>query len=219
MTTRTIDDNAIDSLNRQLVVLENRIKTLKNRKTINAPVYSNDSFPIGSEGDLTVAVDGFAYKYLNGSWTVVGGAAGLDSWDAKITKTIDETVVSSTVLQDDNELQIPTTTGIGYEFEFIIVATVAVGGTNNLKIKIGEDATVRGTYFVSGFFNNNTSLTGATADPPIFDTSVANIIPVKVIGSHLANGSPIKLQWAQNSSNGFGVTVKAGSFVRYRASA
>lgn len=147
------------------------------------------------------------------------------------TKTSGESVVSSTVLQNDNELVIANipanstwtidaflvwqgneTGDIKFAFAFTTPATVnwAISGGDSLDTAYNAGATRgRTQYFASA--NQTSSPTGA-----IDMAGSTSPLHGRVSGL-LANGSSastLQLMWAQNTSNATSTTVLAGSWLR-----
>jgi hypothetical protein len=149
------------------------------------------------------------------------GAAGGGVWDTIVVKSADESVTSSTALQDDDELQCSTVSGGYYEFEAHIFHDAGAGASaTDIKFSFGEDNTFRGYLFrlagnsgtgtaeiVAGSVQQNQSLTAQTAN---------GVFGIFVRGSWVSGGSTFKLQWAQNASNGTALKVKAGSTLKVK---
>lgn len=146
---------------------------------------------------------------------VVGGV----EWTV-VTKASDESVSSSAVLQNDDELFFTAVSTGMYEFEVVIVYASPVGAaTPDLKVAVGEDATARGGVISSGLTNGDAAsgavvLTNQSSTVP-FGTAAANRI-AKLVGVHQGAGGTFRLLWCQNTSDANATTVRAGSLIRYR---
>lgn len=154
--------------------------------------------------------------------STLGVSAGNNNWDAVVTKASDESVSSSTVLQNDDELFFTATSGGIYEIEGVIIyASPAGGGTPDIKVAFGEDATTRGGVAVTGL---QTTVDTWTFIATINSNQTANAAvgtnagnrAILINGGFLGNGGTFRFLWAQNTSSGNATTVKAGSVLRYR---
>lgn len=107
-----------------------------------------------------------------------------------------------------------------YEIEIVLVfGSPAGGGTPDLKVDVGEDATARGSFAsvasnptgsvaqTLGFSNQTNAFT--------FGTDVTDRIAM-ISGCHYAAGGTFRVRWAQNTSHGNATIVRAGSLIRYR---
>ena len=152
------------------------------------------------------------------------GTTGAGSiWDAEVTKTGDESVSSSTVIQDDDELFFTATSGAVYEIEVMLVyASPAGGGTPELKVGFGEDSTARGVFGYPGgiWATNDSAVQGTT----ILANQTATVATgtatgnrgFKALGVYTGGGGTFRVQWAQNVSGVNATVVRAGSVLRYR---
>jgi hypothetical protein len=143
------------------------------------------------------------------------GASGTDPW-TYVSKTADESVTSSTALQADNELTFTATSGKAYEIYVILIFANPVGGTANIKVGYGEDATIRGSMTMVG---NGAAiavnvLSNQTASAT-YTTGTANRV-IGGLGAYLGNGGTFTVLWAQGTSSANPTTVRAGSQLRYR---
>jgi hypothetical protein len=137
-----------------------------------------------------------------------------------VLKTVDESLNTNTTPQNDDHIFFATVAGAVYEFDGGIIYVSPIGGTTpDLKTVWGEDATIRGFVAAHGVSNTDANFTGWAQTNQtatlILGTTTADR-HARFTGFHVANGGTFRLQWAQNASNGNDVTVKAGSFIRYR---
>jgi len=152
-------------------------------------------------------------------WATPSGGAGW--WDTMITKAADESVVSSTTLQDDDHLQFSVTLNTFYEFEISLIFVGHSAGDIQIAFAIST-GTLTGAYFghgqnASDVFQIQGGDPMTTVTPWGAQGSTTNPRLVKVHGSiyNTANAT-FKLQWAQNGSSATATTVKAGSKLGYR---
>lgn len=134
-------------------------------------------------------------------------------------KTSDETVTSSTTLQDDNDLTIPVAASEVWVGRVVVFYDAVTAADISLSIDVpsgatlafsvaGPGATASGDPDVSRFRMRNTA--GAFG----LGGLGAGTIAVGTIEFYVANSTTpgnIKLQWAQASSNATGTVVKIGS--------
>jgi len=137
-------------------------------------------------------------------------------------KSANETVTSSTVLQDDDDLLLTVSANTNYWVEGLLFVATGVSSTPDIKI---------GVNIPSGTFRWCTNGLGptATATLDIVDKhsytggsgigvgSIASSntgVPFSGIARSGASGGNLKIQWAQNSSNATGTQVLARSILR-----
>lgn len=137
-----------------------------------------------------------------------------------VAKTADESVTSSTTLQNDDHLFFTATSGASFEFEFSLVYANAAGATPDMKVAAGEDATARGAWNRSGIGTSDTALSSAghltdQTDAAGFGTSATKRMAGGV-GRHQGAGGTFRILWAQNTSDGTATIVYTGSLLRYR---
>ena len=175
-------------------------KTIDNTNDINTTT-TRLKITGGSNGQV-LSTDGSG----NLSWTTAGA---LGAPTAVITKTTDETVTSSTTLQNDDELQYALTSGKSYYIQLLLMVSRAnTTATNQLK------------YGFAG--NSNGSITiGAqvvsadgTTPNSILTLSLGASVPIGIVFNvtikATANFTGI-FKFAQGTSNTTGVTIMAGS--------
>jgi hypothetical protein len=195
-------------------------------KTINgtagAPVYTFTNFPtsgwyIAGAGDVRMAITGVdRLKVLATGVEVIGNiTAELINPALIAVKEADESVTSSTTLQDDDALQLTLAANSFYKLEAHLTVFSAsanpdfkyrfefgaVGNWSGLK----EDADQS-----TGFDINQTT----NAITKTLSAGVATTIIVNIQMEIGGGAGPFKLRWAQNTSDGTATTVKAGSFMK-----
>lgn len=153
---------------------------------------------------------------------IVEAGAGIGLWDGEVRKAADESVASSTVLQNDDELFFTATTGIAYRIEvYLIYGSPAGAGTPDIKYAFGEDATSRGLMSpIALFGTTETPVTAGTVvdtDQTDFNTAgtAAGNRVLCAQGWHVGNGGTFRVLWAQNTSGINATVVRAGSLIRY----
>lgn len=142
--------------------------------------------------------------------TDTGFAGFVESLVAR--KTVNEEVVNSTILQDDEELTLNLSANKTYIIEGVIFASstsaspdlkIAFTGQSNTGIRIGYTNDVNEMVLDSGDESNRITL------PANIPTSVH--IKGTVVTS---NSGTFKLKWAQVTSNAAPTTIMAGSYLR-----
>jgi hypothetical protein len=147
------------------------------------------------------------------------GVGGSD-WTATIVKSADESVASSTTLQNDDELFFTAVSGSSYLVELIVIyGSPAGAGGPDIKFGAGEDATTRGildalllttadaTFL--GVVNANNGSIGSAG-------TAATDRGLILRGTYLGNGGTFRFVWAQNTSSANATIVRAGSILRYK---
>lgn len=148
-----------------------------------------------------------------------GVVTTIDGW-AIVYKAADETVASSAVVQNDDELFFTALSGKTYEVEVDLVYDSPAGaGTPDIKVDLGEDATARGVFHGVGF---------STADAAQDINALANQTATLTFGTaatkrgcrmrglYTGAGGVFRVRWAQNTSGVNGTIVRSGSQLRYR---
>lgn len=143
-------------------------------------------------------------------------------------KAADESVISSTTLQNDNELFAAVAANTSYRLDLALLVTEATGITADIKLAWTMPSGCRLDAAAIGAHVNWTGVTsalevefsswqGETSSPTSaksFGTINAGIvfgIQIRGIVAVGANSGTLQLQWAQNASVAENVTVKAGS--------
>jgi hypothetical protein len=153
--------------------------------------------------------------------TIAATTAGGVVW-TEVVKGSDESVASSTVVQNDDELFFSATSGAVYDLElFLIYESPAGGGTPDIKLDFGEDGTARGmiaqagTYSTANAVNNVTAILINQSSVFSFGTDT-NPRVLRATGWYVGGGGTFRVRWAQNTSGINATVVKAGSTLRYR---
>lgn len=139
-----------------------------------------------------------------------------------VRKVADETVTSSTALQDDDELLFAigaSETWVMFAYLFVdgntagdlVVSLTGPAGATGAVGAIGTGTTQ--TTFENSAFNNQAGAFGATL--PIGTVGAGNKTLAFVVGSIVNSTTPgnVTLQWAQKVSSATATTVFAGSFL------
>lgn len=130
---------------------------------------------------------------------------------AVVTKTADETVTSSTTLQNDDHLFYTLSGGKTYWIEFKIMAS-RTNTTNAQQPLFAIDANSTGYW--TNLRNNTATLANGTATGAISQALAnANIpLPNTAVGSFiLSSNTTLQVKWAQSTNNTTGVTIHKGS--------
>ncbi|MDX2697018.1 hypothetical protein [Streptomyces ipomoeae] len=193
----------------------------------------------GTTPDTTLARTGTAALTITGALTTtsnltVGGnlsvtgnlaVTGIGA-RSYVRKTADESVTSSTTLQNDNELVLAVSASATYFFRVWLMATDATDANGDIKFAFtfptGAVCHFSGkgphTLLASGAFGDgeyiarNTATSGSTVASYGLTTSV---IGIELTGLLIVSGTAgnLQLQWAQNTSDANATTVQAGSFM------
>jgi hypothetical protein len=136
-------------------------------------------------------------------------------------KGADQSVTSSTVLQNDTALLVPVVASAAYFFQLEILYKGAATGTGDLKFAWAVPSgatlacrviTVSNPLGVAmGYGTQASSMFSAT-------NGTGNPLAATLAGTLLTSGTPgnLQLQWAQNTSSATATTVMAGSILTAR---
>lgn len=184
---------------------------------------------IDAKGDLIVgsAADTAVRRAVGANGTVLTADSGeadgvkwaVGAGKTYVYKTADESVASSTTLQDDDHLFFTTVAAGIYAFEMLLWFTSASSNPDLKWQLIEPDGT-----FVIGYqtYYLNSSQPGHANEGSSFDTEfftageVADLLWVRGIIEAGGAGGTFKLQWAQANSDATAMTIKKGSFLNYK---
>jgi len=159
---------------------------------------------------------------LNSTYCYLYNSATLDIQE--IIKTADETVTSSTTLQNDNQLLLPYQPNATYIFRCWVDYEGANVGTGDLKwnwsgLTSGTNLRYTANYMsLTGTFSPTigAAVNLGSSTLAAGTNGSGNPVGFEMVGS-LSTGSTggtLQLQWAQNTSNATGTIVHAQSFLR-----
>lgn len=144
-----------------------------------------------------------------------------------VLKTVNESVTSSTTLQNDDALVLAVAANCTYTFRVWIMATDATDATGDIKFGFTFPTAavchfsgkgphslmaVGGAFGDGEYIARNTATSGSTVATYGLSQSVIGIelTGLLIVG---ANAGNLQLQWAQNASDANATTVQAGSFM------
>jgi hypothetical protein len=128
-------------------------------------------------------------------------------------KEADESVTSSTTIQDDDDLQLTLAANSYYKLEAHVIVFSA-SATPDFRFQyVAADGTWDG---LQEFITETLDLKESTPELNINLTSAGATQVIRLTASVQTGGSGglFKLRWAQTTSNATATTVKAGSFMR-----
>jgi hypothetical protein len=140
-----------------------------------------------------------------------------DPWTT-VVKTVDESVASSSAVQDDDELFFTGVAGALYEVELdIIYASPAGAGTPDLKVQFTDGGAITGqlTQLGPSTGDGGQIFGSVNSSSASFGTGAAKRM-LTLRGWQLGTGAAVKLKWAQNTADANPTIVYAGSLLRYR---
>ncbi len=156
------------------------------------------------------------FMATNGSGTMTWTNIGKDQFKVKAA---DESLSSSTSLQDDDDLQFPVNNG---EQWFVDVLLDLTGSTGGIKCAFSiPTGSTMALNMCSNLNSGNTShvhewlRTSGTATSAITITNGVTSVNIRGVISVGANAGNIKLQWAQSTSSGTATVVKKLSMLKY----
>lgn len=147
------------------------------------------------------------------SWVL--WSSGYPTGSIKIPKVSDETIDTSTTLQNDDELFFPVDANKVYAVTGVIRFTT--GTTPNIKFTWAAPA---GATWVFRSQGNGASGTWESSGSATKTPNGAATHLIFVFWGHVVvagNAGVVQLQWAQNTSDGGDTTVNAGSYITYEA--
>lgn len=131
-------------------------------------------------------------------------------------KLVDEPVVLSTLLQDDDLLQFPSALADGWVFEGYLI--YEAHGTGDLKVTVAGPAGMTGhwSFHPQGSAGGNSQMSDSIAlgVGQVMPGAGAGISQIALVKGFILTpaAGPVKIQWAQNSSHAVPTIMKAGSY-------
>lgn len=152
-------------------------------------------------------------------------ASQINDWFINVKfarKTADETISSSTTLQNDDDLFVTVAANAVYEFSLEL--QVLAQPTNDFKLGFTGPAgysmeyTARGPTTAAAANTDTYTVTGTATDVPAFGGLAGQDLGVSLRGLVITSGTAgtLQLQWAQNASGASGTTVRIGSYLSLR---
>jgi len=148
-----------------------------------------------------------------------------------VLKTADETVTSSTTLQDDDHLKFNGPPNQKIFFDLYLRINTAAGATSDFKCGWSYPAGVTMNWGLDAAGERVAGFTGAmqpasTADDGLSETETLNVglgnVTTTFMLVHIAgwiffgaNSGTIQFRWAQNTSDVTGTVLKQDSFLKY----
>jgi hypothetical protein len=157
-------------------------------------------------GDVEEITIGTGLTLTGTTLSASGGGSSLGAPTFVVTKTADETVTSSTTLQDDDHLYQALTSGKTYWIELKLFLT-RPDTTNTSSMTIAFDGNSEG-------YLGATSLANGTTTNSLGNITTNAGVPrrqLDTVALKLSTNYTVKLRWAQNSSSATGTTLMKGS--------
>jgi hypothetical protein len=158
---------------------------------------------------------------MTGTTLTSSGGALLDFKYAR--KASDETVTSSTVLQDDNDLHFAIGASQTWVFEFVLFVNGPTAADMQIQLTVPSGATGGiGTNTIAFSATGNNGDVTAAAASTITATftfigtpgaALTTMLLVKGVVINSTTPGTVQLQWAQQTSNATAVTVHAQSYL------
>jgi len=171
----------------------------------------------GSTYDVSIRndADAFVTGVPTGTTTLVG-KNGDEIYGQFAVKASDESVTSSTTLQDDDDLTATLAASGIYQIELMLIFTSA-SDTPEAKFSLIEaDGTWNSvwTKLATGGGTVESLNESSSASVILMDSAVVYEQRLSVVAIAGGAGGVFKLQWAQNVSNGTATVLKKGSWMR-----
>lgn len=141
-------------------------------------------------------------------------------WTAVMRKPADESLSSSTTLQNDDHFSFPVVADGSYYFELLLLYDGSA--TADIKHAFAISA---GSFGIGWRKHDGVGPTTAVAQTGVVADMTTAIVNAKggeqtlvsVTGFFVSTAAAVvTLQWAQNASDAAAITVKAGSMLRWR---
>ena len=157
--------------------------------------------------------------------TGAAGAAGATGatgpagsvFDYKYRKTADESVSSSTTLQNDDTLKIALAASDAVEFSAVMfVSSTSATPDFKMTFTVPSGASVRwhAEWFDGAFQASSIVTSSGTTATFLITENRLGIVKLTGIVVNGSNAGDLQLQWAQNQSNSSAVKVEQRSFIR-----
>jgi hypothetical protein len=138
-----------------------------------------------------------------------------------VRKTADESVTSSTTIQDDDHLLFAIRASEVWQFELSLQVTGAAAGDFRFQVVGPTSYTVRYGYHalataaasVEGDLRSQVS-NESGGDLTVGMVAATYLVTVQGIMVNSTNAGNLKLQWAQGTSSGTATTVKVDSYLK-----
>ena len=138
-------------------------------------------------------------------------------------KTANESVTSSTTLQDDDDLSLSVTTSAVYALEAVLVFDGATGGDIKYAVSVPASATcvgARNSIYAAAASeaDDYTAILSETTGWPAGCLGVGSpsVAVLKGIVTTAGSSGNVKIQWAQNTSSGTATRMLAGAYLKLR---
>jgi hypothetical protein len=138
-----------------------------------------------------------------------------------VIKTADESVTSSTTVQDDNHLSMTLNANTNYWLDGLLLVDGAAAGDFKLQFVVpsgtirwladGPDSSAAAT---TDIVDRNWKAGSLTTIMGTIASGTTTILPVSGIIRTAASGGTFKLQWAQGTSSATATRVFTNSFLR-----
>lgn len=129
-----------------------------------------------------------------------------------VKKTADESVTSSTTLQDDDTLQLAVSANTKYAMRMTVYGSFGAGA---VKWRITGPTSPTYVTIVSHFWSNADIQYSAFQSSDVTDGGTNTFYTHHIVLHNGANAGTVKFTWAQNVSNGAASTIKAGSTLEW----
>jgi hypothetical protein len=160
--------------------------------------------------------------YTTPSTAVTGVVAPASMWNSGVRdnflavmhpiviKSADESVTSSTTIQDDNELILPV--GVSEVWQFLFNLLIVGNTTGDIKFSYTQPAGAVTTMGVT--YENAAAAAGYRAvlvnpsETDMANNTTQRVVPLGGVIVNSTNAGNLTLQWAQNTSDGTATTIR-----------
>lgn len=172
-----------------------------------------------AHGNAVNGASGFVVLDGSSKLPAVDGSAltNLSGGDTYVYRTADATTkISNTTFADDGVLQFSVAANSDYVFQFYIYVTSTTGGFKYQFTGPASPTLLWHDGYTSPGGAHTLITAFSTAQNGFASNVNGNQVTVTGMLRNGANAGTVVLQWAQQTSDAAGTTVKAGSFLRYK---
>lgn len=154
----------------------------------------------------------------DGATGATGATGPAGSGDTKVRKTADESVTSSTTLQNDDHLFFPVGASETWIFDMFLSPYGSSSGDIKFAFTVPAGATIKwsmlGTNSNAGSSVYMQTTGGASLPFQLFGGLPAEMCMIRGIVTTAGTAGTLQLQWAQNTSNATATSVQADSYLQ-----
>ena len=169
-----------------------------------------------ADGDILYIVDDPGGTPISKKITKLNLVGSGGNTFARVVKKVDETVTSSSTLQDDDELKVALSANKTYGIMLFILLESSFTPDYKHAFTIPSGATITGNHSTAELYHGNAASGDISADmtASASGTSTATISHFLIMGRVIVGGTAgdVQYQWAQDVSDAAATKVLEGSY-------